>query len=221
MLRKIRVMIVDDHELVRSGISRLLSDNSDIEIIAEARTGEEAVHSVRTAKPDVIIMDIKMPGIGGLEATHKLIRMKPGIKILILSVCTEHIFPNKLLKAGAFGYITKGSSSSEMIRAIRTIHGGNKYISPEIASTLALNSLQNNENSPFDELSDRELQVTIMICEGKKVQSIADSLCLSPKTINSYRYRIFEKLGIENDVSLTHMALKHGVLETDKDDELA
>lgn len=213
MMRKIKVMVVDDHELVRSGISSLLNEVEDISIISEAKSGEEAITQCRSLSPDVIVMDIKMPGIGGLEATHKLLRINPTIRILILSVYNDNLFPNKLLKAGAYGYITKGSSMHEMVKAIRTIYAGQKYISPEIASQLALQKLDGDGESPFSELSDRELQVTVMICSGSKVQNIANSLCLSPKTINSYRYRIFEKLNVHNDVELTHLALKYQILD--------
>ncbi|MBF12830.1 MAG: two-component system response regulator UvrY [Legionellales bacterium] len=212
MSRKISVIVVDDHELVRSGISSLLGHADDIVIINEAKSGEDAIQLCRHSMPDVVIMDINMPGIGGLEATHKLLRINPNIRILILSVYSDNLFPNKLMKAGAYGYITKGSTTAEMVKAIRAIHSGQRYISPEIASQLALQRLDGDNESPFSQLSDRELQVTIMICSGDKVQAIADNLCLSPKTINSYRYRIFEKLNIHNDVELTHLALKHNIL---------
>lgn len=209
----ITVLLVDDHDLVRAGISRLLSDIPGIKVIAEAQSGEEAVKIAREKKPNVVIMDVKMPGIGGLEATKKLLRNDSDIKIIALTVCNIDPFPTKLLQAGASGYLTKGAMVEEMVTAIKTVHAGKRYISPEIAQLLALKNLEETTDSPFDLLSERELQVMMMITRGEKVQSISEKLCVSPKTINSYRYRIYEKLNIESDVELTHLAIRHGVLD--------
>ncbi len=210
----ITLLLVDDHDLVRAGISKLLSDVKDIQIIGEARTGEEAIAIVREKRPQVVLMDVRMPGIGGLEATRKLLRLDPDIKIIVLTVCDEEPFPSKLLQAGAAGYITKGSGIEEMIQAIRAVKAGQRYISPEIAQQLALKHLTDDGREPFDTLSEREMQVMIMITNGQKVSIIAKKLCLSPKTVNSYRYRLFEKLGVNSDVELTHLALRHGILES-------
>jgi two-component system invasion response regulator UvrY len=209
----IKVLLVDDHELVRAGISRLLSDIPGIKVIAEAQSGEEAVKIAREKKPNVVIMDVKMPGIGGLEATKKLLRNDSHIKIIALTVCNIDPFPTKLLQAGASGYLTKGAMIEEMVMAIKTVHAGKRYISPEIAQLLALKNLEEQTDSPLDLLSERELQVMMMITRGEKVQSISEKLCVSPKTINSYRYRIYEKLNVESDVELTHLAIRHGVLD--------
>ena len=209
----INVMIVDDHNLVRAGISVMLTGVSGIKVVAEASSGEQAVSLAKEKNPDVILMDLKMPGIGGLEATRKLLRMLPDVKILIVTVCEDDLFPSRLLQAGAVGYLTKGSELEEMIRAIRAVHTGQRYISPEIARQLALKHLDDSGKSPFESLSERELQVFMMITQGAKVQSIADKLCLSPKTVNSYRYRIFDKLNVHNDVELTHLAIRYGLLD--------
>ncbi len=208
----IRVLVVDDHELVRSGITRMLADNPDIDVIGQASSGEEAIDCVRENRPDIVLMDIRMPGIGGLEATRRILRIDDSIRVIVVTACADDPYPARVMQSGATAYVTKGADIQEMVRAIRKAHSGQRYISPEIASQLALQRLDGDNESPFSQLSDRELQVTIMICSGDKVQAIADNLCLSPKTINSYRYRIFEKLNIHNDVELTHLALKHNIL---------
>lgn len=211
----ITVLIVDDHELVRAGIRSLLSTVNGLKVIGEAATGEEAVKLAREKHPHVVLMDVRMPGIGGLEATRKLLRTDPDLKIIALTVCGEEPFPSKLLQAGAAGYLTKGSGLDEMVQAIHSVHHGKRYISPEVAQQLALKHLSDEKASPFETLSERELQVMLMITSGQKVQEISDKLCLSPKTVNSYRYRLFEKLGVNSDVELTHLAIRHGILDTE------
>lgn len=212
----IKVLLVDDHELVRIGIKRLLQDVNGIKVIGEASTGEEAIKIAKELIPDVVLMDVQMPGIGGLEATRKMIRHNPDIKILALTVFDDEPYPSRLLQAGAAGYITKGCDAEEMVRGIRTVHSGQRYISTEIAQQLALKRFTKAEESPLDILSERELQIMLMITSGQKVQEISDKLCLSPKTVNSYRYRIFEKLGINSDVELTLLAIRLGLVESHK-----
>ena len=212
----INVLLVDDHDLVRTGIKRILSDVSGIKVVGEARSGEEAVKLGRKLKPQVVLMDVKMPGIGGFEATRKLIRIDPDIKVLIVTICNNDLYPARLLQVGASGYLTKGATMEEMVQAIRAVHSGQRYISPEIASRLAFKHVSDTEESPFEALSERELQVMLMITMGMKVQEIADKLCLSPKTVNSYRYRIFEKLKVKNDVELTLLAIRHGLVESEE-----
>lgn len=217
----IKVMLVDDHKLVRLGIQRVLEDASGIQVVGEAGSGEEALALSRECKPDVVLMDIKMPGIGGFEATRKLARSNPKLKILIVTVCKNDIYPSRLLQVGASGYITKGASVKEMVTAIHNVYEGKQYISPEIASNLAFRHAPTNIDKevgkPFDALSERELQVMIMISDGRRVQDIARELNLSPKTVNSYRYRIFEKLKVNNDVEMTLLAIQHGLIESEED----
>jgi two-component system invasion response regulator UvrY len=208
----IKVLIVDDHELVRMGISRMLADVEQISVVGEAASGEEAVRLTKELAPQVVLMDVRMPGIGGLEATRKLLRIDPDIRVLVVTACDEEPFPSRLLKAGAAGYLTKGAAMDEMFQAIRTVSRGQRYISPAIAQVLALKNLDDEKESPFDLLSEREMQITMMIINCQKVQEISDRLFLSPKTVNSYRYRIFEKLDIESDVQLTLLAVRHGLL---------
>ncbi len=211
----IKVLVVDDHDLVRMGITRMLADISGIKVVGEAASGEEALRLARELTPQVVLMDVKMPGIGGLEATRKLLRQDPDIRVVAVTVCDEEPFPSRLLKAGAAGYLTKGAALDEMIKAIRAVASGQRYISPEIAQQLALKNLDEEKSSPFESLSEREMQITMMIVNCQKVQEISDRLFLSPKTVNSYRYRIFEKLAIDSDVELTLLAVRHGLLSAD------
>lgn len=211
----IKVLVVDDHDLVRMGITRMLADISGIKVVGEAATGEEALRLARELNPQVVLMDVKMPGIGGLEATRKLLRQDPDIRVVAVTVCDEEPFPSRLLKAGAAGYLTKGAALEEMVKAIRAVASGQRYISPEIAQQLALKGLEEEKASPFEVLSEREMQISMMIVNCQKVQEISDRLFLSPKTVNSYRYRIFEKLSIDSDVELTLLAVRHGLLSTD------
>ncbi len=210
----IRVLVVDDHDLVRTGITRMLGDISGMQVVGQADSGEEALKKARELKPDVVLMDVKMPGIGGLEATRKLLRSHQDMKVLAVTACEEDPFPTWLLQAGAAGYLTKGAALEEMVQAIRMVFAGQRYISPQIAQQLALKSFQPQTNgSPFDLLSEREVQIALMIAGCQKVQSISDKLCLSPKTVNTYHYRIFEKLSITSDVELALLAVRHGMVD--------
>lgn len=215
----IRVLVVDDHDLVRSGITRMLSDNPDIEVIGQAASGEEAIDAVRAQAPDIVLMDIRMPGIGGLEATRRILRIDDSIRVIVVTACADDPYPTRVMQAGASAYITKGADIREMVRAIRMAHSGQRYISPEIAQKMALKQVGDNgddDESAFDRLSERELQIAMMVVDCQKVQDISDKLCLSPKTVNSYRYRIFEKLEISSDVELALMAVRLGLLDADK-----
>lgn len=211
----IRVLLVDDHELVRIGIRRLLSDVPGIEVVAEAASGEEAIELVPKLQPNVVLMDVNMPGMGGLEATRRLKRVAPDVKVLVVTVYGDEPYPTRVLQAGAIGYMTKGASVEEMVQAIKCVNIGKRYLSPEVAQQLALKHLSDDSNSPFDQLSDREMQVLIMIASGSKVNDIAEQLCLSPKTVNSYRYRLFEKLNVNSDVELTHLAIRYNLIQMD------
>lgn len=210
----IRVLVVDDHDLVRTGITRMLADIDGLQVVGQAESGEDALKFARELKPDVVLMDVKMPGIGGLEATRKLQRSYPDIKVVAVTVCEEDPFPTRLLQAGAAGYLTKGAGLDEMIQAIRLVFAGQRYISPQIAQQLALKSFQPQTSaSPFELLSEREIQIALMIVGCQKVQTISDKLNLSPKTVNTYRYRIFEKLSVTSDVELTLLAVRHGMVD--------
>ena len=217
----IRVLVVDDHELVRSGISRMLADNPDLDVIGQASSGEEAIEFVRENRPDIVLMDIRMPGIGGLEATRRILRLDDSIRVIVVTACADDPYPSRVMQSGAQAYITKGADIQEMVRAIRKAHSGQRYISPEIAQKMALKQLAGEKDddcelAKFDRLSEREMQIAMMVVDCQKVQDISDKLCLSPKTVNSYRYRIFEKLEISSDVELALMAVRLGLLDADK-----
>jgi len=211
----IQVIVTDGHDLVRMGMCRLLEDVAGVKVIGEGRSGEEAVLLAKEHQPDVILMDVRMPGMGGLEATRKIKRLYPDIAIVVVTACIGDPYPSKLLQAGAAGFITKEANLAEMTLAIQKVHLGQKYLSPEIAQRLALNAYDGNpqKDGPFADLSDRELQIAMLIVSCKKVQEISDSLFLSPKTVNTYRYRLFAKLNIESDVELALLAVKHGLLD--------
>lgn len=211
----IKVFLVDDHELVRTGIRRILEDVRGIKVVGEAHSGEDAVKWCRTEQADIVLMDMNMPGIGGLEATKKILRFNPDMKVIVLTIHTENPFPTKVMQAGAAGYLTKGACPDEMVNAIRMVQSGQRYLSPEIAQQMALSQFTPDSENPFKELSERELQIMIMITKGEKVTDISEQLNLSPKTVNSYRYRLFNKLNISGDVELTHLAIRHGILNAE------
>lgn len=213
----IRVLLADDHGLVRMGIKRLLQDAHGIKVVGEASSGEQLVSLAKDLNPDVVVTDVNMPpGFGGLEAIKKMIRYNPDLKVLVLTVYGEEPYPTRLLQAGAIGYLTKGCEPEEMIRAIKVVYSGQTYISPQIAQQIAAQRFTKRDHAPIDSLSSRELQIMLMITQGQKVQEISKKLSLSPKTVNSYRYRIFEKLQINSDVELTLMAVRLGMIEGSK-----
>lgn len=213
----IKVLVVDDHALVRMGVRRLLDDRSDMKVVAEAESGETALVMVKQHKPDVVLLDMKMPGMDGWEVTRRLKKSNPYIKIIAVSAICAEPFPSRVLQLGAMGYLTKESGAEEIATAIRKVYKGEMYLSSEIAQQMALNSLHAMHESPFDQLSEREMQVMFMITSGMTVQAISERLFLSTKTINGYRYRIFEKLSIKNDVELTYLAMKHRMIEQPAD----
>jgi two-component system invasion response regulator UvrY len=213
----IKVLVVDDHALVRMGIRRLLDDVPDIDIVGEAESGDLALTVVKVLQPDVILLDMKMPGMDGWEVTRRLKKTNPEIKIIVLTSVNSDPFPGRLLQLGAMGYLTKESGMDEMVVAIRKVMQGERYLSALIAQKMAISSLDETQKSPFDELSEREMQVMLMLARGLSVPTIAGSLFLSTKTVNGYRYRMFEKLGVKNDVELIYLAMKHRVIPVPTD----
>jgi len=192
----------------------MLDDIEGLQVVGQACSGEEAIAKARELKPDIVLMDIRMPGIGGLEATRRLLRSYPETKVIAVTACEDDPFPTRLMQAGASGYMTKGAGLDEMVQAIRCVFSGRSYISQPVAQQMALKSVQpQHNNSPFDLLSEREIQIALMIANCQRVQSISDNLCLSPKTVNTYRYRIFEKLSIDSDVELALLAVRHGMVD--------
>ena len=209
----ISVLLTDDHELVRTGIRRLLEDSQQVKIVGEAECGEDALQLAHSLKPDVILMDVNMPGIGGVETCRRILQRNPRQKIIILTVHNERTFPKRLLEIGAKGYLTKECGVDEMLKAIKQVSTGGSYIATSIAQQLALSLLPGNDANPIDKLSRREFQVMLMISQGLSNVDISDQLCLSPKTISTYRLRLLEKLGAHSEVDLIKIAVEQGMVE--------
>jgi len=209
----INVLITDDHELVRTGIRRLLEDSKQVKIVGEAECGEDSLQLAQSLNPDVILMDVNMPGIGGVEACRRILQRNPKQKIIVLTVHNEQTFPKRLLEIGAKGYLTKDCGIDEMIKAIKQVNSGGSYIASTIAQQLALSLLPGNKANPIDRLSRREFQVMLMISQGLTNVEISDKLCLSPKTISTYRLRVLEKLDAHNEVDLIKIAVEQGMIE--------
>lgn len=208
----IRVLIADDHKLFRIGLQKMLRDSREIKVVGEARSGEEAVTLARELSPNVVLMDICMPGIGGLEATRRIAQRQADIKVIAVTAFEESPYPIQALKAGATGYLTKKVNPEELFKAIKRVFLGKRYLSSEIAQQLAVTSFAEESDDPFGQLSGREMQIMLMVVNCQKVKEISSNLHLSPKTVNSYRYRIFEKLNVASDVELALMAVRYGVL---------
>ncbi|MGR0277742.1 response regulator [Marinomonas dokdonensis] len=209
----IKVLLVDDHYIVVDGIRRVLEDVDGIQVVDVVKSGEEAVKQSKALSPDVVLMDVHMPGIGGLGATKEIKRICPKVKVIALTALDDSLYPVKLLEAGASGYISKGTNSDCLIEAIQSVAQGGHYISNDIAQKMALSKVSlNGQGSPLEQLSDRELQVAQMIIDCKKPHEIAEQLVVSPKTVSTYRTRIFSKLNIEGDVELMHLAMRYKVL---------
>ncbi len=207
------MLIVDDHALVRMGICRLLNDLPDMSVVGDADSGDAALTLVKTQKPDVVLLDMKMPGMDGWEVIRRLKKTNPNVKIIAVTALTNNTLPTRILQLGAVGYLTKESGAEEMVSAIRKVYKGERYLSAEIAQQIAISSLESSGETIFEKLSEREMQVMMMVTSGMTVQEVSDTLFLSTKTVNGYRYRIFEKLAVKNDVELTYLALKHQIIE--------
>lgn len=213
----LKVLVVDDHDVVRMGICSLIEGMPGVRVIGQGASGEQALSLARELRPDIVIMDIRMPGIGGLEATRRLLLANPELKVIVVSVFADDTYPVQLLKAGAMGYITKQTDREEMQRALQSVIEGDLYVSPEIARLMLVNGLKPaQEGSPFASLSQRELQIAQMISSGHRANEIAAVLNISPKTINTYKYRIYDKIGVGNDVELALAAVKAGLVDPDE-----
>lgn len=205
----IKILIVDDHAIVREGLKQILSETPDMAVTGEANNGQEALEKIWHNKFDVVLLDISMPGRNGLEILKQMKHDKPALHILILSVAPEEQYAVRALKAGASGYLTKESTPNELIEAVRKVSGGKKYVSSSLAERLACHLEAKSEDSLHESLSDREYEVMCMIASGKAVKEIAENLCLSAKTISTYRSRIMEKMEMKNNAQLTHYAISN------------
>jgi len=209
----IRILIADDHAIVREGLKQIVAETSDMVVADEASSGHEVLNKVRDNEYDVVVLDISMPGGDGLNILKQIKREIPKLFVLVLSMHPEEQYAVRVLKAGAAGYLTKESAPDELITAIRRVSTGRKYVSSSLAEKLALDLVSEKEKPLYETLSDREYQVMCMIASGKKVKEIAEELCLSVKTISTYRSRVLYKMRMKNNAELTHYAIKQGLVE--------
>ena len=225
-IKKIKILLVDDQELIRMGIKSILGQEPTLEIVGEAESGEMALTMAREKNPDVVLLDLSMPGMGGLETTKRLAHSFSNIKIIVVSSKIAAPYPTKLLQEGAMGFLSKDCVISELVPAIRRVMTGQQYVSAIIAQDLALRSVKGNRDesgclvdpSLISTLSNRELQVLEMVGDGQSVSRIATQLNLSPKTVNTYRYRLYAKLGVKTDVELSHITIRQGLVDVEKGD---
>lgn len=208
---KIRVMLVDDHAVVRVGFRMLLSVSPNIEVVAEAESGESAYQQYADVKPDVVIMDLSMPGIGGIESVRRLLARDKGARVLVLSAHEDAVHPKRVLKAGALGYLCKRSAPEELIDAVNAVASGRVYLDPETARKLAVQDL--GGAGQVEALSEREFAVFIQLARGLSVNRIAETLSLSPNTVGTHLYNIKQKLGAANQAELTLIAVRNGLIE--------
>ncbi len=209
---KIRILVVDDHAILRDGIRALLSLHDDIEIVAEASEGKEAIEKARELVPDVVVMDIAMPGMDGLEATRRIAKKEPAVKVLVLTQHNNREYILAAIKAGAAGYVPKGALGSELISAIRTVHRGDSFLYPSAAAVLIGDYLRQVEEEPYDRLTDREREILKLITEGHTSREIAEMLFISVKTVLGHRTKIMEKLDIHNRTELIKYAIRKGLV---------
>lgn len=206
----IRVFLLDDHALVRTGYRLILGQEKEFEVVGEAGSGEEGLPMIRRLKPQVVICDLHLPGISGLDITERIVRSDLGTYVLIVSVQEEGPMPRRLIEAGASGYLGKGCDAAELVRAVREVARGRRYLASHVAQRMALSRLC-GDDSPFDALSPRELEVARMLCQGLRMEEIGRRLSLSGKTVATHKYRLYDKLGIKDTVALARLAGQHGV----------
>ena len=211
-MSQITILLVDDHAVVRMGFKMLIEAEEGIKVIGEAESGEIAVKLFQELKPDIIVMDITMPGIGGLEAIDRIMAKDKNTKILVLSAHEDSVHPKRALNAGAMGYLTKRSAAEELIKAIKSIHQGKRYLEPNIAQQMAITQLS-GESNPIEILSDREFDVFIALAKGKSTNEIADTLCLSPRTVGTHLYNIKQKLNANNSAEIALIAIRCGLID--------
>lgn len=211
-MSQINVMLVDDHAVVRMGFKMLLETDNDIKVVAEAESGELSIQRYMEHKPDVVVMDITMPGIGGLEAIERILAKDSSAKILVLSAHEDSVHPKRVLNAGAMGYLTKRSAAEELIKAIRTVATGKKYLEASVAQQMAIQQLSGDQN-PVDVLSAREFEVFMALAKGKTTNEIAETLFLSPRTVGTHLYNIKQKLNANNSAEIALIAMRSGLID--------
>ena len=211
-MAKINILLVDDHSVVRMGFKMLIENESDMSVISEAESGELGITAYKEHKPNVVIMDITMPGMGGLDAIERIIAFDKKAKILVLSAHEDSVHPKRALSADSLGYLTKRSAAEELIKAIRSVNSGTKYLESNIAQQMAITQLS-GENNPVEILSDREFEVFMDLAKGRSTNEIADTMCLSPRTVGTHLYNIKQKLNANNSAEIALIAIRCGLLE--------
>jgi two-component system invasion response regulator UvrY len=211
----IKLLIVDDHHLVRTGLKNIVSSAGGIEVVGEAESGEQAIRLNRELRPDVVLMDIGLPGLSGFETSERIMQARDDVRIIVLTAHAHPPYPARLLAMGAAGYLTKACDADELIGAIRKVQSGERYIGSEIAQQLAVSLLPGAPSSPFQELTARELEIALMLARGMKTGKIAERINVSPKTVSTHKYRIFEKIGVDSEVGLLREAIRHDIVEPD------
>ena len=211
-MKQINVMLVDDHAVVRMGFKMLLESDHDIKVVAEAESGEQGIQRYMEHKPGVVVMDITMPGIGGLEAIERILAKDSSAKILVLSAHEDSVHPKRVLNAGAMGYLTKRSAAEELIKAIRSVAIGKKYLEASVAQQMAIQQLSGDQ-SPVDVLSAREFEVFMSLAKGKTTNEIAETLFLSPRTVGTHLYNIKQKLSANNSAEIALIAMRSGLID--------
>jgi two-component system invasion response regulator UvrY len=209
---QIKVMLVDDHAVVRMGFKMLLESAPDIKVVAEAENGEQGIRAYMEHGPDVVVMDITMPGIGGLEAIERIIAKDSHARLLVLSAHEDSVHPKRVLNAGALGYLTKRSAPEELIKAIRTVASNKRYLEASVAQQMAIQQLSGEQN-PVDVLSDREFEVFMALAKGKTTNDIAETLSLSPRTVGTHLYNIKQKLNAGNSAEIALIAMRSGLID--------
>ncbi|HYW76356.1 MAG TPA: response regulator [Gammaproteobacteria bacterium] len=215
MSEPIRVLIADDHRLVRAGLSELLRDQPGIEVVGEAEDGEAVLELTPRLQPNVILMDVQMPRLGGIEATRRLNATQPEARVIAISALDADPVPARIMEAGAWGFLGKSAEPAEVIAAVRRVADGERYVPAALAKRLALSQRSGEELGQFMNLSRRELELVLYTAQGLGTLAVAQRLCLSPKTVSTYRRRVYDKLGVDNDIDLVKLAAGHGLITLD------
>jgi two-component system, NarL family, invasion response regulator UvrY len=210
----IRVLLADDHSIVLAGLRRLVEESGDMEVVAEAADGREAIHQIRTVRPDVAVIDLSMPQIDGLEVIHQIHPEFPDLPIIVLTMHAENQYVVRAIEAGAMGYITKQSAPEQLVHAIRKVHGGSRYLTEDAAESLVLRVAKGDRHrSALDSLSTRELQVLRRLALGHTNREIAFTYNISIKTVDTYRFRLLKKLKLRNNAEISRFAIQNGLIE--------
>lgn len=209
----IRIALVDDHDLVRAGVRRILEAEKDMQIVGEASTGADALDLLDAEDPDVLILDLSLPDLSGIDLMRSILARRPGLKVLIVSMHPEENYARRMMRAGAYGYLNKGEAPALMLEAIRKLSRGSRFVSPKLAELLAYDLTEDRSGILHERLSDREFEVFERLVRGAGISEVANELNLSPKTVSTHRSRILQKMNMRNNASLVRYAVENGLLD--------